>query len=60
MQSVAHYISLLLVLGSALILGGIGFFHINAIEQYFGGTPNMRTWLVAWPGSGELPAKLDQ
>jgi uncharacterized membrane protein YuzA (DUF378 family) len=36
MQWLADYISLLLVLASALILGGIGFFHVNAIEQYLG------------------------
>jgi uncharacterized membrane protein YuzA (DUF378 family) len=30
------YISLLLIIGSALVLGGIAVFHVNAVECYLG------------------------
>ncbi len=30
------YTTLLLILASALVIGGIGFFHVNAIEYWFG------------------------
>lgn len=34
------YTSLLLIIGSALVIGGVGFFHINAIEYWLGDQSN--------------------
>ena len=36
MTWLADYISLLLIIGSALLLGGMAVFHVNAIDYYLG------------------------
>jgi uncharacterized membrane protein YuzA (DUF378 family) len=36
MTWLADYISLLLIIGSALLLGGVAIFHVNAIDFYLG------------------------